>query len=362
MTLRTQRLRDPVHGLIVFEKQDKLAQLAWKLINTPEFQRLRRIKQLGVSDFVFPGAVHTRFAHSIGVFHTARELVRIVERESVDARPFDRDRANVAIVAALLHDLGHGPFSHAFEGMQMSRGVGKRRDKWTAEIIRNADGAIHPLLEAHGAGMTEEVAELLAAEDPTDVYHAVVSSSFDADRLDYLRRDRLMTGTDAGAIDHALLRFFAPSGETIDNYLALDDLAIAGSLERMQQGGDPEIAMLAARLRERRLYKTLDIGRFGSDLGRQRQAARRIDHEFGEKLGNGEAIKDESASVGIYTPIGGDEEKMHNKLHILDAGGPREITEMSRMIEALASKRQFTRYYFADAAERGFAIEKGKGR
>ena len=101
--------------------------------------------------------------------------------------------------------------------------------------------------------------------------------------------------------------------------------------------------MLAARLRERRLYKTLDTGRFGSDVGRQRQAARRIDREFGEKLGNGEAIEDESASVGIYTPIGGDEEKIHNKLHILDAGGPREITEMSRMIEALASKRQFTR-------------------
>ncbi len=72
MTPRTHLLRDPVHGLIVFEANDKLAQLAWKLIDTPEFQRLRRIKQLGVSEFIFPGAVHTRFAHSVGVFHTAR--------------------------------------------------------------------------------------------------------------------------------------------------------------------------------------------------------------------------------------------------------------------------------------------------
>ena len=455
MTLRTQRLRDSVHGLIVFEENDDLAQLAWKLINTPEFQRLRRIKQLGVSEFVFPGAVHTRFAHSIGVFHTARELARIIERESVAARPFDKNRANVATIAALLHDLGHGPFSHTFEGVQESRGVEKRHEKWTAEIIRNNDGAIRPLLEAYRAGITEEVASLVAAEDPTDIYHAVVSSSFDADRLDYLRRDRLMTGTGAGAIDfdwlmehvrvadividapdsdtgedtstvatfcldpkalpaaeqfllsrytlheqvylhkttrctetmigellrqiataaeeldtapartglqpnHVLLRFFAPDGETIDNYLALDDLAVAGSLERMQQGDDPAIADLAGRLRERRLYKTLDIGRFGSDPGTQRRAARRIDQEFEAKLRSGGVIKDERASVGIYTPIGGDEDKMHNKLHILDAGKPREITEMSKMIETLASKRQFTRYYFAEAADRGIAIEKGQ--
>ena len=71
-------------------------------------------------------------------------------------------------------------------------------------------------------------------------------------------------------------------------------------------------------------------------------------------------IKDENASVGFYTPIGGDEDKMHNKLHILDAGRPREITEMSKMIETLASKRQFTRYYFADAADRDIAIRRGQ--
>ena len=126
----------------------------------------------------------------------------------------------------------------------------------------------------------------------------------------------------------------------------------------MQQGDDPVVAELAARLRERRVYKTLDIDRFGSDIGKQRQAARRIDRTFKEKIDSGAVIKDESASLGIYTPIGGDEDKMHKKLHILDAGRPREITEMSKMIEALASKRQFTRYYFVDAADREFAIDR----
>ena len=456
MTLRTQRLRDPIHGLIVFEKNDELAQLAWKLINTPEFQRLRRIKQLGVSEFVFPSAVHTRFAHSIGVFHTARDLVRIIRRETpATSLTFNPNRADMATIAALLHDLGHGPFSHTFERIQTSHGVGNRHEKWTAEIIRNPHGAIRPLLEAHRAGFAEDVASLLAAEDPTDIYHAVVSSSFDADRLDYLQRDRLMTGTGAGAIDfdwlmehvrvadividapegdtaedttkvatfcldqkalpaaeqfllsrytlheqvylhkttrcieamigkllerivqaavepdtasartglqpsHVLLRFFAPSGETINNYLALDDLIITGSLERMEQADDPVIANLAVRLRERRIYKTLDIGRFGSDFGRQRKAARKIDHIFKDKLYDGTVIKDDNASVGIYTPIGGDEDKMHKKLHILDAGQPREITEMSKMIEALASTHQFTRYYFAKVSDRDIAIREGR--
>ena len=67
-----KRLRDPVHGLIVFEDEKPSDMLAWRLMDTPEFQRLRRIRQLGVSEFTFPGAVHSRFAHSIGVFHTAR--------------------------------------------------------------------------------------------------------------------------------------------------------------------------------------------------------------------------------------------------------------------------------------------------
>ncbi|GAB1581017.1 HD domain-containing protein [Phyllobacterium phragmitis] len=200
---KSRRLRDPVHGLIVFSEAKLVDMLAWKLIDTPEFQRLRRIRQLGVSEFTFPGAVHTRFAHSIGVFHNARTLVDIIEREMgrSGGKEFDEDKAHVAVIAALLHDLGHGPFSHTFESVQESRGVKRRHEKWTAEIIRNPAGNLQELLNNFRLGFCEEVAALLEAEDPQDIYHAVVSSSFDADRLDYLRRDKLMTGTGAGAID-----------------------------------------------------------------------------------------------------------------------------------------------------------------
>lgn len=223
--LRTYKVRDPVHGLIVFEYDKPTDQLAWRLINTPEFQRLRRIRQLGVSEFVFPGAIHTRFAHSLGVFHNARLLVKIIEREmrKQKQKP-NEDRESVAVIAALLHDLGHGPFSHTFEGVQKSRGIKKRHELWTAEIIRNTKGNIKPLLDSfkYSENFCEKVADLLASEDPTDIYHAVVSSSFDADRLDYLQRDRLMTGTGAGAIDFDWLMEHVRVGE-ISPDLADDD-------------------------------------------------------------------------------------------------------------------------------------------
>ena len=75
---------------------------------------------------------------------------------------------------------------------------------------------------------------------------------------------------------------------------------------------------------------------------------------------SGAVIKDERASVGIYTPIGGDEDRTHNKLHVLDAGKPREISEMSKMIETLAIKRRFTRYYFAESSDRDAAVKEGR--
>jgi HD superfamily phosphohydrolase len=116
--MKIQRIRDPVHGLIVFDDDGLVDEQVWALLNTPDVQRLRRIKQLGVSEFVFPSASHARFSHSVGVFHNARRLVSIIKREiglkRVDG-DFNRDRAKTALFAALLHDIGHGPFSHAFE-------------------------------------------------------------------------------------------------------------------------------------------------------------------------------------------------------------------------------------------------------
>ncbi|WP_392438924.1 HD domain-containing protein [Cloacibacillus evryensis] len=114
--MKLQRVRDPLYNLIEF-REERVADLLWQIIKTEAFQRLRRIKQLGFSEFVYPGATHTRFAHSLGVFHLARRLIEIIDvklkkRGSPTSNNAEKD---AALCAALLHDLGHGPFSHAFE-------------------------------------------------------------------------------------------------------------------------------------------------------------------------------------------------------------------------------------------------------
>ncbi|MCB1521110.1 MAG: HD domain-containing protein [Hyphomicrobiaceae bacterium] len=212
MARHTKRLRDPVHGLIVFDMADEVDRAAWKLIDTPEFQRLRRVKQLGFSELVFPGATHNRFSHSIGVFHVARQLMDVAKPLIAQDR-WSEQRRKVALLSALLHDLGHGPFSHAFEVAEQERlkkvpGAYKHHEAWTADIIRTKDGNVRNVLKevfmADGA-MADDIAALLTAT-PQDIYAAVVSSSFDADRLDYLQRDKLMTGSGAGGIDFDWLR------------------------------------------------------------------------------------------------------------------------------------------------------------
>lgn len=195
---KTQRVLDPLHGLIVFREEDETDQVAWKLINSREFQRLRRIRQLGFSEFVFPGATHTRFNHCVGVYHAARQLLSKIEKKQPSS--FDLRKRDVAALSALLHDLGHGPFSHAFENAERQRGIKKKHTTWTSEIIQG-DTEIHDILQCHDSEFPTRVATLLESDEPQDIYAAVVSSEFDADRLDFLRRDRIMTGSSGGDFD-----------------------------------------------------------------------------------------------------------------------------------------------------------------
>lgn len=193
-----QRVRDPVHNLIEFDTHDELERVVWKLIQSRPFQRLRRVKQLGFSELVYPGATHTRFAHSIGVFHTARELMKIVKKKAPNGH---ESREKIALAAAMVHDVGHGPFSHAFET------VGKRLDLKLAdhevmsdELIRN--GEIAEILNTDiMEGFASNVANMIKKEGQITLHNSVVSSQFDADRLDYMQRDRLMTGSKHSAID-----------------------------------------------------------------------------------------------------------------------------------------------------------------
>lgn len=197
-----QRVLDPLHRFIEFRDSVQLERTLWKVIKTRPFQRLRRIKQLGFTDLVYPGASHSRFAHSLGVFHTARQLMQVVREKASGAGEATREETRewMAIAAALVHDLGHGPFSHAFEK------VGKRlnlklaiHENVSDQLIRT--GEVAEVLNSMGRGFADDVAGIIKKEGKKTVHNAVVSSQFDADRLDYMRRDRLMTGVGHAAID-----------------------------------------------------------------------------------------------------------------------------------------------------------------
>lgn len=162
---------------MVFSEKDPIDVAAWELLNTREVQRLRRVRQLGVSELVYPSATHTRFAHSVGVFHLARRLIEIVRREidegRVQGEQFDEHRANVALMAALLHDIGHGPFSHAFEEARKAIAVKqhgkdagkiKKHEGFTADLILAQDSQISGILDKVGVS-AEEVAALIRGGD-----------------------------------------------------------------------------------------------------------------------------------------------------------------------------------------------------
>jgi len=197
---KNQRVRDPLHDLIKFSANE-FENGMWRVIQTPEFQRLRRVKQLGFSELVYPGATHTRFAHSIGVFHTARQLMSIIEDQQ-GAANLQARRRDTALAAALVHDIGHGPFSHSFETVAARLKLpSATHEVVSASLIRDSEISAQ-LDKAMGNGFSLEVSSLIAADGPTDIYSSVVSSQFDADRLDYMRRDKLMTGTQHSEIDY----------------------------------------------------------------------------------------------------------------------------------------------------------------
>ncbi len=191
-------IRDPVHNIIPFEDRP-WDRLLLSLINAKEFQRLRRIKQLGVSNLVFPGADHTRFAHCIGVMHTAKMFLDRLETVLGTATP--EEQRTAVLAAALLHDVGHGPFSHAFEKI-----TGEDHEKRTREIITDksteVNGKLGGLADVLDGFFSEDVEEVASDQGGLPRYLTqIVSSQLDADRFDYLLRDSYATGTNYGRFD-----------------------------------------------------------------------------------------------------------------------------------------------------------------
>src|SRR5688500_12327001 len=187
-------IRDPVHDVIAFRLDRPLDALLFRLINCAEFQRLRRIRQLGMASLAYPGADHSRYSHSLGVMETARKILDQLKRDF--ASKIDEQGETGCLVAALLHDLGHGPFSHVFE-----RVSGIHHERLTQRVIMDGHSEIHRILIKFDKHMPDKVVEFLQCKPKRTFYCDVISSQLDADRLDYLLRDNLMTGSGYGAYD-----------------------------------------------------------------------------------------------------------------------------------------------------------------
>lgn len=163
-----------------------------RLIDTPEFQRLRRIKQLGLGLYTYQGAEHSRFTHSLGALHL---MTRILEQLS-DRSNIDSEDRVAARAAALLHDVGHGPFSHAMEKV-----LGVHHEQMTMSAVTSPETTLCKALSSYSSEMPGRVASIIDGTFKPAALAHLVSSQLDVDRMDYLLRDSLMTGAKYGLYD-----------------------------------------------------------------------------------------------------------------------------------------------------------------
>lgn len=200
-------LRDPVHGLVSFESDEE--SIVEHLLECSEVQRLRRIRQLGLTSLAYPGADHTRFSHALGTAHVMTRFItrmRCVDKALPTDQRLGPGHAREALAAALLHDVGHGPFSHLFEAVVPE---GPRHEDWSARIILDPATDVNRVLRGLDAELPRRVVDLIHGRHELPYLARAVSGTFDVDRCDYLLRDAHFTGVNYGKFDlDWLLRSF----------------------------------------------------------------------------------------------------------------------------------------------------------
>ena len=191
---------DPIYGFVSIPNE-----LHFDIIEHPYFQRLRRIKQVSMTNMVYPGANHTRFAHSLGAMHLMRRAIQLLRAKGYVITDDELEAASLAI---LLHDSGHGPFSHTLE-KSIIQGLTHEE---LSLMIMNKFNELH-----HGA--LDKAIEIFTNNYPKEFLSKLISSQLDVDRIDYLKRDSFFTGVAEGSINaERLLEML----EVVDNELAIE--------------------------------------------------------------------------------------------------------------------------------------------
>ena len=183
----TKVLKDPVHSYIHIYYE-----VIWNCLDSKEFQRLRRIRQLGGDFQVYPTAEHSRFSHSLGVYEIVRRMVTEVKTLCAELTEYEKV---CVMLAGLLHDVGHGPFSHAFEHV-----TNHSHEEYTAKIILG-NTELNSILRAVSKKMPEDIVSIIQHTHENDILNQIVSGQLDADRMDYLLRDSYFTATSYGQFD-----------------------------------------------------------------------------------------------------------------------------------------------------------------
>lgn len=187
MPSRFKLFSDPVHGFVSVPRG-----LIAGLIETPSFQRLRRIRQLGLGFLAFPGAVHTRFEHALGAMALMQDVLGTLGQKGADISPVE---AESAIAAALLHDIGHGPFSHTLERILIPPapdGTPHHHERMSRALIARLNDEVD--------GKLDTTLAIFDGRYERSFFHTLVASQLDMDRLDYLRRDSFYTGVAEGVV------------------------------------------------------------------------------------------------------------------------------------------------------------------
>lgn len=201
---RKKIINDPVYGFITVHFETAL-----EIISHPWFQRLSRIRQLGLTYLVYPGALHTRFHHAIGAMHLMSEAIETLRSKG---HKISREESEGACIAILLHDIGHGPYSHALENL-LVKGVSHE----------DLSGMLMEKLNKQFSGKLEEAISIFNNTHPKKFLHQLVSSQLDVDRLDYLNRDSFFTGVSEGVISSdRIIKML----EVVDGNLAVEEKGI----------------------------------------------------------------------------------------------------------------------------------------
>ena len=185
--MKHEIIRDPLWNNI------RVGPLTLRLIDTREFQRLRYVRQLGLAYLVYPGATHSRFEHALGTYHLARRTLALLEERN-ELRDISSEQCADVWVAALLHDIGHYPFSHALEE------IGAPHHEEIAEPLLTTGTLARILAEARGDGAPARVHALIRGTSDSPL-QGLISGSLDLDKIEYLKRDALMCGVPYGEID-----------------------------------------------------------------------------------------------------------------------------------------------------------------